>query len=86
MSNYIKVEFEHLNIEQKDIIIALLAEMNYDGFEENDDVLKAFIPSNIYDENKLKALSKDRKVFFSVSKLENKNWNTHWETNFRRSL
>jgi len=83
MSNYIKVEFEHLNIEQKDIIIALLAEMNYDGFEENDDVLKAFIPSNIYDENKLKAFSKDRKLFFSVSKLENKNWNTHWETNFQ---
>ena len=83
MDDYIKVEFEHLNIEQKEILIALLTEMNYDGFEENDDVLKAFIPSNIYDENKLKAFSKDRKLFFSVSKLENKNWNTHWETNFQ---
>ena len=83
MDDYIKIEFEHLNIEQKEIIIALLSEMNYDGFEENDDVLKAFIPSNIYDENKLKAFSKDRKLFFSVSKLENKNWNTHWETNFQ---
>jgi len=65
MDDYIKVEFEHLNIEQKEILIALLTEMNYDGFEENDDVLKAFIPSNIYDENKLKAFSKDRKLFFS---------------------
>ena len=83
MDDYIKVEFEHLNTGQKEIIIALLIEMNYEGFEEEDDLLKAFIRSTIYDENKLNNFCKNRKLSFSVSKLENKNWNTHWETNFQ---
>jgi ribosomal protein L11 methyltransferase len=83
MSDYIKVEFENLSDEQKEIIIALLTEMNYEGFEEVDDVLKAFISSDIYDENRLKVFEKERKLSFSVSKIENKNWNTHWETNFQ---
>ena len=83
MSDHIKIEFEHLNSEQKEIIIALLTEMKYEGFEEEDDLLKAFIPSGIYNENELKAFCRDRKLSFSVSKLENKNWNTDWETNFQ---
>ena len=83
MSDYIKIEFEHLNSEQKDIVIALLTEMKYEGFEEEDDLLKAFIASGIYVENELKAFCKDRKLSFSVSKLDSKNWNTHWESNFQ---
>jgi ribosomal protein L11 methyltransferase len=83
MSDYIKIEFEHLNSEQKEIVIALLTEMNYEGFEEEDDLLKAFIASSIYDENELKAFCKDRRLSFSASKLDNKNWNTHWESNFQ---
>jgi ribosomal protein L11 methyltransferase len=83
MSDYIKIEFEHLNSEQKEIVIALLTEMKYEGFEEDDDVLKAFIPFNIYDENELKTVGKDHRLSFSVSKLADKNWNTHWEKNFQ---
>ena len=82
MTDYIKIEFEHLSSEQKEIIIALLSEMNYEGFEEDDDVLKAFIPSAQYDENNLKALCKDQKLSFAIAKLENRNWNAHWESNF----
>jgi ribosomal protein L11 methyltransferase len=83
MDNYVKIEFEHLNTGQKEIIIALLSVMDYEGFEEEDDLLKAFILSTIYDENKLKTFCKNRNLTFTVSKVENKNWNTHWETNFQ---
>jgi ribosomal protein L11 methyltransferase len=83
MADYIKIEFEHLNSEQKDIVIALLTALNYEGFEEEDDLLKAYIPSRIYDENKLKTFGKNHKLSFSVSKLQDKNWNRHWESNFQ---
>jgi ribosomal protein L11 methyltransferase len=83
MDDYTKIEFEHLNSEQKGIVIALLSEMKYEGFEEEDDLLKAFIPSAIYDENRLKTFGRNHKLSFSVSKLENKNWNAHWESNFQ---
>jgi ribosomal protein L11 methyltransferase len=83
MADYIKIEFEHLNSDQKDIIIALLTDLNYEGFEEDDDLLKAYIPSRIYDENKLKTFGKNHKLSFSVSKLEDKNWNRQWESTFQ---
>ncbi|HEV8503839.1 MAG TPA: 50S ribosomal protein L11 methyltransferase [Chitinophagaceae bacterium] len=83
MADYIKIEFGHLNTEQKDIVIALLTEMNYEGFEEEDNLLKAFIQFGIYDEKELKAFCEARGLSFSVSKLEDKNWNSHWESNFQ---
>jgi len=83
MADYIKIEFEHLNSQQKDIVIALLSDLNYEGFEEADDVLKAYIPSRIYDENKLKIIARNQQLSFSVTKLEHKNWNKHWESNFQ---
>lgn len=83
MGEYIKIEFELLNREQKEIVIAMLTAMNYEGFEEQDDLLKAFIPSNVYDENKLKSFAKTRNLSFSISKVEDKNWNADWESNFR---
>jgi ribosomal protein L11 methyltransferase len=83
MADYIKIEFGHLNTEQQDIVIALLTEMNYEGFEEEDNLLKAFIQSGIYDEKELKAFCEARGLSFSVSKLEDKNWNSHWESNFQ---
>jgi len=83
MTDYIRIEFEHLTSEQKEILIAILSVMDYEGFEEDDDVLNAFIPAAHYKENKLKALCKERKLSFTVSKLENENWNSQWEASFR---
>jgi ribosomal protein L11 methyltransferase len=83
MSDYFKIEFEHLSRGQKEIIIALLTALNYEGFEEEDDLLKAFIPCNIYDEHRLNSFAKRRNLSFSISRLKDKNWNTHWESNFQ---
>ena len=82
MADYTQIEFEHLSTGQKEIIIALLSEMKYEGFEEVEDLLKAFIPSAFYDENELTTFCERHGLFFSRSKVEDKNWNTHWESNF----
>jgi len=82
MADYTQIAFEHVSIGQKEIIIALLSEMQYEGFEEDDDLLKAFIPSAFYDENELTTFCERHGLFFSRSKVEDKNWNTHWESNF----
>jgi ribosomal protein L11 methyltransferase len=82
MGDYIQVEFEHLNLDQKEIIIALLSEKNYEGFEEEGDLLKAYILSKFYDEQELKKIALSYQVSYSVEKIENKNWNKEWESNF----
>ena len=82
MNDYIKIEFEFLNKEQKEIVIALLTEMNYEGFEEDDDLLKAYISSGVYNETELTHFANERKLNFSIAKVENRNWNAEWESNF----
>ena len=82
MDDYIKIEFEFLSNEQKEIVIALLTEMNYEGFQEEGDLLKAYILSGDYNEEELTHFANERKLNFSVTKVENKNWNQEWESNF----
>jgi ribosomal protein L11 methyltransferase len=83
MNKFIKIEFEFLSAEQKDILIALLSEMNYEGFEEEGDLLTAYIPSKLYSETDLRNLVNTHQLSFALTELENKNWNQLWESNFR---
>lgn len=82
MTDFLKVEFEFLSKEQKEIIIAFLTEMNYEGFEEEGDLLKAYVSSNLYDQNELKTLAAKHNLSFSITEIENKNWNQLWESKF----
>ena len=83
MADYIKVEFEFLDTGQKEIAIALLTEMNYESFEEEGDLLMAYISSTSFDSRELKAFADKYNVSFSTSEVENKNWNQLWESNFQ---
>ena len=82
MNEFIKIEFEFLSDEQKEILIALLSEMNYEGFEEEGDLLKAYIPTRLYNEPDLRNLASANELSFALTELENKNWNQLWESNF----
>jgi ribosomal protein L11 methyltransferase len=83
MDSFIKVEFEFLSNEQKEMVIALLGEVNYEGFEEEGDLLKAYISSNKFDEGELKTIADNHNLSYSVDEVENKNWNQLWESNFQ---
>ena len=62
-NEFIKREFEFLRDEQKEILIASLREMNYEGFQEEGDLLKAYISSTLYNENGLKKSTKHTSTF-----------------------
>ena len=82
MNNYIEVVFEDLNEEVKDILIAQLSEINFDGFDESQYNLKAFISADKFDQQSLNEISNKHKLKPSVSKIEPQNWNSLWESNF----
>jgi ribosomal protein L11 methyltransferase len=82
MTGYIEIRFEYLNKEQKEIIIAVLSEMNYDGFEEEGDLLKAYVSANLYDEQELKNFARSYNLSFTTEEIQSKNWNKEWESNF----
>ena len=55
--DYIKITFDELQPEQKEILIAQLAEAGYEGFEEKDNSLDAFINKKDFDKSLLHEIS-----------------------------
>jgi ribosomal protein L11 methyltransferase len=82
MSQYIQIEFQHITTEQSSILIAQLSEIGFEGFEETEAGLKAFIPIKDYDEKVIEEIAVQRKITFNKTIIEETNWNKVWESNF----
>lgn len=70
---------------ERDWLISILSDYHFDGFEETSDSLKAYVPSEKVRSVLIKEVLHDndfRHIEFSVSEMENKNWNEEWEKNF----
>jgi ribosomal protein L11 methyltransferase len=82
MNDYIEVKFGYLSPAQREVIIALLSEAGYDGFEEDNDELKAYIAVKDYNRKELVEIAREHKLIFTLSFIKAKNWNSEWENNF----
>lgn len=71
----------------RDILLVELGELGYDSFEELTGGLDAYIPSDRFDRVALSKLMTLRdphvSVSWSVSQLEERNWNAEWERSFQ---
>ena len=82
MSSYIQIQFQNITTEQSEMLIAELSQQNFEGFEEEETSLKAFIPEKDFDEAVLNAIASQHKLSFQKSIIEETNWNKVWESNF----
>jgi ribosomal protein L11 methyltransferase len=82
MNRYIQIEFQNISQQQSDILIAQLNEIGFEGFEEAENNLKAFILETAYNENLLRPVSSSLQLDFSQTIIEETNWNQVWESNF----
>lgn len=80
--DYIKIIFSNLQPEQKEILIAQLADAGYEGFEETDNSLYAFINNNDFDKSLLNEISFKYQTAYSSEQIAETNWNQLWESNF----
>ncbi|NUO01162.1 MAG: 50S ribosomal protein L11 methyltransferase [Saprospiraceae bacterium] len=72
--------------EWREILLAFLAEMPFDSFEDTDEGLNAYLPPGgdaLETEQQLKQLQADYAFHYSVEALKNENWNAVWESNFQ---
>ncbi len=83
MSQYIQIEFPNISSEQSYLLIAQLSEIGFDGFEEEKNNLKAFIPANDFIEIAVKEIAVSHNLSFNKSIIEETNWNAVWESNFQ---
>ena len=82
---YIEYEFYTADESKRDFIISLLPEVGFDGFEELDGSVKAFIPKSSWDEASVLDILAENQlsdIKFQCSEIEPKNWNEEWEKNF----
>lgn len=67
---------------QREIITALLADAGYEGFEETEELLLAFIPETAFNEAVLAGITATYSVNYSLEAIEQQNWNAEWESSF----
>jgi ribosomal protein L11 methyltransferase len=65
-----------------EMLLAFLADMGYDGFEESGDGLRAFIPSDRFDPQALQTLLQGLGLDYSLQDIAPQNWNAIWESGF----
>src|SRR6187401_3440921 len=80
--DYIKITFADLQPEQKEILIAQLADAGYEGFEEKDSSLDAFINSKNFNKVIINEISFKYQTPYTKEKIAETNWNQVWESNF----
>jgi ribosomal protein L11 methyltransferase len=82
--NYFQFDFEIENEVLSDTLVALLSNYPFEGFEEVDGYLKAFIPESSYKEEYIKEVTAYfPSLQYVLSVVENINWNKQWEENFQ---
>ena len=69
--------------ELQELLIAQLSEIGFDGFEQTDTSLIAYIEEAAYQEDHLQLILKQHSITASESILEKTNWNAVWESNFQ---
>jgi len=79
MGNYIHIRFEQIQGEEKDILIARLSELGYDGFEEGMNYVSAYITEKQFNEEAISIL----KIDYKKEIIAPRNWNAEWEQNFQ---
>ncbi len=79
---YLQIHFTPITQEQSEIVIAQLNEIGFEGFEENINELKAFIPELNFDQNLFNLIVNLKSLSITKSIIKKENWNRIWETSF----
>ncbi len=80
--NYTEIDITTTNVELKDLLIAELSEIGYEGFEETDLGLKAFLPEDNFEDATLEILAAKHNIEYTITSIPHQNWNELWESNF----
>ena len=79
---HVKAIITDFKPEETDEIIALLNLEGFDGFEETENCLLAYIEQSMYNEDSLIQLAARKGFSFTTTIIPSQNWNAIWESNF----
>ena len=79
---HLKVTLSITSPDECDILIALLSGIGYDGFEEEEGHLLAYIAQTAFSEDELAEVTTSRGITYTTELIAAQNWNARWESNF----
>ncbi|MFN8243243.1 MAG: 50S ribosomal protein L11 methyltransferase [Ferruginibacter sp.] len=68
--------------EQSELLLALLADAGFEGFEEEEQTLKAFLPKDQFNQEDFDAILEKVPVSYVWEEVKPQNWNAIWEAGF----
>ncbi|HEX9510139.1 MAG TPA: 50S ribosomal protein L11 methyltransferase [Puia sp.] len=80
--NYIQITIPVAEPSIQEMLIARLSEYAYEGFEEQESSLQAFIPEEKFNPAELEELLSPWQLSYTQDRLKARNWNEEWEKNF----
>ena len=82
--NYIEVKIQITPCSEvsTDLLSAFLGEIGFDSFVSFEEGLFAYIPSSLFDEDRMKRSFALVPVDYSVIEIPDRNWNEEWEKNY----
>ncbi|MEP6584036.1 MAG: 50S ribosomal protein L11 methyltransferase [Ginsengibacter sp.] len=85
METFFKIEIETNSLERLEILMAELSDIDFYAFEENKNVLIAYIREKDFDRVKLRNVMLVEETYKS-EKIDSRNWNEEWETGLKPIL
>lgn len=83
MNHTIVLTISDLSDEQREILMALLADVGYEGFEESDNELLACISEVLFDESATTEIVCNYSSEYTIEKVAPRNWNAEWEQQYQ---
>ena len=80
--HYLQITIPAADPSLQEILIARLSALGYEGFEQQDSSLQAFLPEEQFDGDALDDLLARWQLHYTRQRLEERNWNEEWEKNF----
>ncbi len=80
--DYIKIAITVAEEDKQDILIAALGGAGFEGFEQTEEELLAYIDCNSFDEAILKEVLVQYNVAYKKDTVQQENWNEKWESSF----
>lgn len=69
--------------ELQEVLIALLSEIGYEGFQQEEDLLRAYVQEPTFDQTALEEALEPFGLGYEQQRLAERNWNEEWEKNFQ---
>ncbi len=80
--NYIQIILPSSTEEENEILIAQLSALGFDGFEETENTINAFIEEDNFNVDEIESILSERNLSYQKQIIQKQNWNQLWESNF----